>query len=97
MVYSAQQSAVTPMGIKKKKTRFAPIIQEQARQGIATKMVVAGKEREQQQQEFAFEKQKHQESLAMQTQQFAEQKKARKAQTIVSGISTAAQIASLFF
>jgi hypothetical protein len=68
MVYSPQAQAVTPAGMRRKKNRMAPIIEEQAKQGIATQMVMQQKDQEQADEEWAFQKQSTEKGLS-QTQQ----------------------------
>ena len=51
MAVSDQYSAVQAQGMKKKKQLYSPMIQEQAKQGIATQMVMDEKNKQQYQQE----------------------------------------------
>jgi hypothetical protein len=64
--------------MRKKKGRYAPIIQEQAKQGLATKMVTEGKARELQKEQWEFEKGARQQELANQQKQLKMQKKQAK-------------------
>ena len=55
MPVSAQINALSPQGIKKKKTNLmAPYVQEQARQGVATQMVMDQKAQGMQDEAKAF-------------------------------------------
>lgn len=71
MPVSGQIGAIQPVGMKKKKMRFAPMVQEQARQGIATQMVVGQKQEEARQEEKAFQ----QEQLGIQKGQLEQENK----------------------
>lgn len=73
MVYSGQWGAVRPTGLKKKKGLMAPIIEEQAKQGIATRMVTDAKARKQKDAEWEFQKQSKQQELDLQRQSLAQQ------------------------
>jgi hypothetical protein len=78
MAISAQYSAGRPGGMRKKKGRYAPIIEEQAKMGLATKMVTEGKAREQAKKEWEFQKKSRESELAMQQKQLKMQKKKNK-------------------
>lgn len=54
MAVSAQIGSVQPLGVKKKKQLYSPLIQEQARSGIATQMVLDRKNLEQQKEQDDF-------------------------------------------
>ena len=71
MVYSAQQGSIVPTGIKRKKKRFAPIVQEQAQQGLATKAVAAQKEQEIEDERWAFQQQQSQNEMDIRNQELA--------------------------
>jgi hypothetical protein len=87
MPVSSQFQAIQPKGIKKKKNLYAPMVQEQAAQGIATQAVIARKQQEQQEadtqfrdDQFAFQQQAQeqqnqqwQQEVDMQNQQFQAQ------------------------
>ena len=70
MAVSAQGGYTNATGMKRKKTRYAPIIQEQAKQGLATKMVAAGKQRAQDKAEWEFTKSAREQELANQRRAF---------------------------
>ena len=78
MAISAQYNAGRASGMRKRKGRYAPIIEEQAKMGLATKMVTEGKARKQQQEEWAFQKQSKQTELANQRRGLDMQKKQNK-------------------
>jgi hypothetical protein len=80
MVYGAQYGAVRPSGMKKKRGRMAPVVEEQAKMGLATKMVTEGKAREQAQKEWEFQKSSRESELAMQRKQLDIQKDQAKFQ-----------------
>lgn len=69
MAVSGQIGAIQPMGIKKRKQRYAPMIQEQAARGIATQMVLGRKEKEAKAAETGF----REEQLGIQREQQAAQ------------------------
>ena len=69
MSVSAQWASVTPRGMKKKKNLYAPMIEEQAAQGIATRAVIESKE----QQRYDEERDLREQEFALQEQQFEEQ------------------------
>lgn len=81
MVYSPQQMAISPAGMKKKKNRYAPIIQEQARQGLATKMVAQQKQDEIADEQWQFEKKTTNKQMALERQQM-EQQQAQHAESM---------------
>lgn len=91
MVYSPQQMAT---GFRKKKNRLAPVIQEQARQGLATKQVTTDKANQQAKEEWEFEKQSQQESLALQRQANEQAKKQAEMQETMGWINTGINVAS---
>lgn len=78
MVYGAQYGAVRPSGMKKKRGRMAPVIEEQAKMGLATKMVTEGKARQQAKDQWEFEKSSRESELSMQQKQLKMQKKQAK-------------------
>lgn len=110
MSVSAQMGAVSPMGLKKKKNLYAPMVQEQAKQGIATQMVLDRKNAESveankafQEDQFAFQKeqavladQQWQADFALQQQQLNQQKKQNQYETWLGGLSTAANLVDAF-
>ena len=103
MVYGAQYGAVRPTGMKKKKGRMAPIIEEQAKQGIATRMVTDAKARAQQEEEWAFNKSSRESELALMSNRNKMMKKqAKHNKTMdyigagISGLSTAFNVIDTF-
>lgn len=97
-------STVSPIGMSKKKRRYAPIIQEQARQGIATRSVADAKAREQQEKEWEFTKASREAELAMQEKSLGLQEKYnahKKTMDYIglglSGLSTAVEIWDAIF
>jgi hypothetical protein len=81
MALSSQGGAnVNPIGMKRKKKRMAPIIQEQARQGIATKSVADAKAKAQADQEWEFNKASREAELRMQERQLEMNEKMAKHQ-----------------
>lgn len=64
MTVSAQWASIQPQGMKKKKKLYSQIIEEQAAQGIATQGVLAQKEQQQ-----------YDEQFALQEEQFVEQQR----------------------
>jgi len=103
MVYSPQQMGISPAGMKKKKNRFAPIIQEQAQQGIATKMVAQQKDQALQDEQWQFQQDTTNQELALQRQQMslAEdqakfQKKMGYAELGMGAVSTAMEVMNFF-
>jgi hypothetical protein len=103
MVQGAQWSAVRPSGIRRKKGRLEPIIQEQAKQGIATKMVTAKKEKEQQAAETKFQQDATTASLDLERKNLALAKKTAKQQKTqkwteigIAGLSTGLDLVSSF-
>jgi hypothetical protein len=78
MVYGAQYGAVRPSGMKKKRGRMAPVIEEQAKMGLATKMVTEGKARAQAQKEWEFQKSSREQELANQQRSLAMAKEEAK-------------------
>ena len=78
MVQGAQYGAVRPSGMKKKRGRYAPIVEEQAKQGLATKSVIEGKKRAQEKAEWEFNKSSREQELKMQQKSLKMQKKQAK-------------------
>ena len=101
--YFGQAGAVQPIGIKRKKLRRAPMIQEQAKRGIATRLVTDQKDREQYESEMAFEKEKFaaqevqwKKDMKQREREFEQRKKYDTVNTLFAGISTAATILDFF-
>jgi hypothetical protein len=89
--------------MRRKKGRQAPIIQEQARQGLATKMVASQKEAAQREEEWQFQKSSKEQELANQKKNLKlqqEQAEWNKWMSIgnlaLGGLSTAAAIVDAF-
>lgn len=87
MLLGPQASAVRPGGMRKKKQRYASIVQEQARQGLATRTVMADKEAKMAKEQATFEKD-------MSEKQFKQQKKQNKYGNIIAGAGLAVSAAS---
>ena len=97
-------------GVKKKKNLYAPMVQEQARQGVATQMVMASKDREaadqeRQLQEDQFRFQQEQASVADQQWQkdyqaqqdaLAQQRRQQNQSLIFGGLSTGMALMDAF-
>ena len=88
MLVSGQIQALAPQGISKKKQRYAPMVQEQAKANTATQQVVDTKEQQRyadevamqedqfrfQQDQAALASQQWQREMELSQQQFAQQK-----------------------
>lgn len=103
MAISAQYNAGRASGMKKRKGRYAPIIEEQAKMGLATKMVTEGKAKAQRDEEWAFQKSSKESELAMQQRQLKMQKKQNKfnqymgfANLGLGALSTGLEIVDMF-
>jgi len=96
VVYNSQMGAIVPQGIKKKKLNMAPIVQEQAQQGIATQLVSRAKENQQYEAERAFQERELQMQQKQWERDFEQRKKQNDYQNTIGGISTALEIVSLF-
>ena len=93
-----QMGAVQPQGIRKKKRlRYAPLVQEGAKRGVATQLVADAKEEQRYQEEKAFQE----EQAAIAQKQWKKEFEMRKKQNLINntmaGISTAIEVADFFF
>jgi phage-related minor tail protein len=96
---SGQMSAVAPKGVKKKKFQYAPYIEEQAKQGVATNLVMGQKEKQRyeeekafQEKEFAAQQTQWQTQMEQQRKEFEQKKKQNDIQNMLGGLSTFATI-----
>jgi len=103
MVYGAQYGAIRPTGMRKKKGRYAPIVQEQAKQGIATQLVSQSKAQQQAKEEQAFNQATQTQQLEMQRRSLDLEKKRQKQQKwsnygelAIGAVSTGLDIIDMF-
>lgn len=95
MVYSSQMGSINPAGMKKKKNRYAPMIQEQARAGTATNLVAAAKENKQYKEEQKFKERQAQIQQEQFDEQMSQMNRQRELDYTTAGVSTALQIISM--
>lgn len=92
---SKQQQAVKPSGMRHK-GRWAPIIQEQAKQGLATRQVIAQKEKEFREEHFEWEKETSERDYKLALKRFEWEKKQAKKSNTMGWINTGINLVGAF-